>query len=105
MSPPCTGNDFPGSGNPIVLLQDNGEFSTLAHMTTGPNDLVDCSDMVLQGVQIGTVGNVGTTSAPHLHYSSLNTPSPEDPGARSFPMYSTTSNSHRQGSALEGSST
>ena len=87
MSPPCTGNDFPGSGNPIVLLHDNGEFSTLAHMTTGPNDLVDCSDMVLQGVQIGTVGNVGTTTAPHLHYSPLNTPSPEDPGARSFPMY------------------
>ena len=76
-----------GSRNQIVLLQDNGEFSTLAHMTTGSNDLVDCSDMVLQGVQIGSVGNVGTTTAPHLHYSSLNTPSPEDPGARSFPMY------------------
>jgi len=87
MSPPCIGNDFPGSGNQIVLLHDNGEFSTLAHMTTGSNDLVDCSDMVLQGAQVGAVGNVGTTTAPHLHYSSLNTSSPEDPGARSFPMY------------------
>lgn len=83
----CDGNEFPGSGNQIVLVHGNGEFTTMAHMTTGSNSLWSCDDSILQGWQLGNVGNVGTSGAPHLHYSSLNTPSPEDGGARSFPMY------------------
>ncbi len=59
----------------------------MAHMMTGSNDGLSCGDTVQRGDVIGLVGNAGTSSAPHLHYSSLNTPSPEDLGARSFPMY------------------
>ncbi len=86
-SPACDPGTFPGSGNQIVLIHGNGEFTTMAHMTTGSNSFLSCDDSVLQGWQIGNVGNVGTSGAPHLHYSSLNTPSPEDGGALSFPMY------------------
>jgi len=86
-SPPCDPGEFPGSGNQIVLVHGNGEFTTMAHMTTGSNSFLSCDDALFQGSQIGNVGNVGTSGAPHLHYSSLNTPSPEDPGAQSFPMY------------------
>ena len=87
LSAPCDPGEYDGSGNQIVLIHGNSEFTTMAHMTTGSNDFLSCNDAVLQGSQIGNVGNVGTSGAPHLHYSSLNTPSPEDSGAQSFPMY------------------
>src|SRR5262245_33233671 len=85
-----TGNPvipFPGSGNQIVLLHPNNEFSTYAHTMSGSNDHLTCGQMVKQGDVIGNIGMSGTGSNPHLHFSTLTTPGPEAQIAENFPMY------------------
>jgi hypothetical protein len=77
---------FPGSGNQVVLLHDNGEYSTYAHLLS--TDL-SCGDTVARGDVIGIVGNSGTSGAPHLHFSTMDDLSPEALGVGNFPVYTT----------------
>jgi len=55
-----------GYGNFIVIVHCDTQYSTLyAHL----NDiLVDEGDYIRKGQHISTVGNTGTSLAPHLHY-------------------------------------
>jgi hypothetical protein len=84
---PCALNQFPGSGNQVVLLHPNGEYSTYAHMMQGSNDDLDCGDFVAQGDEIGKIGMTGTGSNPHNHFSTLTTPGPEAQEAENYPIY------------------
>ncbi len=86
-SDPCPPGGFPGSGNQVVLLHDNGEFTTFAHMMQGSNDHISCGMRVLRGETIGAIGMSGSGSNPHLHFSALYTPGPEAFIAEGPPMY------------------
>ena len=79
--------NFPGSGNQVVLLHPNGEFSTYAHMMQGSNDHLACDQFVSQGDVLGNMGMTGTGSNPHMHFSELTTPGPEASIAENTPRY------------------
>ncbi len=79
--------NFPGSGNQVVLLHTNGEFSTYAHMMQGSNDHLTCDQFVNQGDVLGNMGMTGTGSNPHEHFSALTTPGPEALIAENTPLY------------------
>ncbi len=87
MTDPCAPGAFPGSGNQIVLLHPNGEFSTYAHMMMGSNNHLFCGDQVDRGDVIGMMGMTGTGSNPHMHFSTLSTPGPEAFISENFPIY------------------
>lgn len=54
-----------GLGNYVVI--DHGEFHTLyAHMTDGPT--LEVGNVVQAGDIVGTVGNTGRSTGPHLHF-------------------------------------
>ncbi len=57
-----------GYGNNIVIDHGFGYETRYAHMD---EIHVKKGDKVLKGEQIGTVGNTGTSTAPHLHYEVL----------------------------------
>jgi len=57
-------NDF-GYGNVLVLDHGNGWQSLYAHLNSMN---VECGGSVAQGAVIGTVGNTGNSSGPHLHF-------------------------------------
>jgi hypothetical protein len=78
---------IPGSGNSMVISHDNGEHTGYAHMMTGSNDFLACGVMVQRGDQIGVVGNSGNSTAPHIHFGTLDTAGPEDFGNHGFPTY------------------
>jgi cysteine-rich repeat protein len=90
-STPACGNPggFPGGGNMVVLGHNNGEFSFYAHMITGSNDDTDCNETKSQGQMIGSVGNSGSSSGPHIHFHNLPNQNPDDPGSQSVPVYFT----------------
>jgi len=63
------------TGNSLVLDHGNGEFSLLAHLQ--PRSLrFRVGDRVSQGSVVGSCGNSGNTSEPHLHYHLQNGPQP-----------------------------
>ncbi|WP_053002322.1 M23 family metallopeptidase [Kordia jejudonensis] len=59
-------SDQPG-GNYIQIDHINGETSILAHLKKG-SIIVAEGDFVVQGQEIGQVGNSGASDTPHLHY-------------------------------------
>ena len=65
----CDGAEIPVAGNSVFIQHANGEISMVAHVIPGSNDHLSCGDPVLQGEQIGQVGNSGNSTDPHLHYS------------------------------------
>lgn len=54
-------------GNHVVIDHGNGEFSLFAHLQTG-SVAVATGEAVEPGTPVGTCGNSGNSSEPHLHY-------------------------------------
>ncbi len=54
-----------GYGNFIKLQHDNGEITCYGHLK---EILVSEGDRVVQGDEIGLMGNTGISSGPHLHF-------------------------------------
>jgi murein DD-endopeptidase MepM/ murein hydrolase activator NlpD len=61
------------AGNHVVIDHGQKEFSFLAHLQKG-SVRVKVGDKVEPGATIGTCGNSGNTSKPHLHYHLQNSP-------------------------------
>ena len=57
--------NFFGYGNEVVIDHGFGYKTRYAHMQ---NIDVKKGDVVSRGQQIGTVGNTGSSTGPHLHY-------------------------------------
>lgn len=54
-------------GNHVILDHENGEFSFLAHLKQGSVQ-VKLGDRIEAGTLLGTCGNSGNSSEPHLHF-------------------------------------
>ena len=61
------------AGNYVVIDHGNNEFSMLAHLKPG-SIVFKKGDLVVAGDIIGSVGNTGNSTEPHLHYHLQNTP-------------------------------
>ena len=60
------------AGNYVVIDHGNNEFSMLAHLKNG-SIVFNKGDLVVAGDIIGSVGNTGNSTEPHLHYHLQNT--------------------------------
>ncbi len=60
-------------GNYIIIDHLNGEYSFLAHFKKGGIGVV-VGDTVVQGQEVGKLGNSGNSTGTHLHYHLQNTP-------------------------------
>jgi murein DD-endopeptidase MepM/ murein hydrolase activator NlpD len=65
------------AGNHVVIDHGQKEFSFLAHLQKG-SVRVKVGDKIEAGATIGTCGNSGNTSMPHLHYHLQNSPVLDD---------------------------
>lgn len=61
-------------GNYVVIDHENGEFSEYDHLAEN-SITVKAGDRVRQGQVIGSVGNTGYSSVPHLHLQLMDGPS------------------------------
>jgi hypothetical protein len=61
-------------GNHIVLDLGDGVYAFYAHMQKG-SVAVNVGDRVKRGQVLGKLGNTGNTSAPHLHFHLMESPS------------------------------
>ena len=61
-------------GNHVVIDHGNGFYSFYAHLKPGSVEVV-VGDRVQTGDQLGLLGNTGNTSAPHLHFHVMSSPS------------------------------
>ena len=61
----ATGYDAKGYGNYVIIKHNHGIYTRYAHMST---IRVQKGDQVSQGDVIGTIGNTGNSTGPHLHY-------------------------------------
>jgi hypothetical protein len=66
-------DQFPG--NHVVQDLGGGNYALYAHMKTGTVK-VKPGDRLTPGQVIGSVGNTGNSTAPHLHFHVMNTPDP-----------------------------
>jgi len=57
----------PGGGNKVLIDHGNGEIGFYGHMKQG-TVLVTVGQVVAKNQQIGSVGNTGSSSGPHLHF-------------------------------------
>ena len=62
-------------GNSVVIDFGDGLYGFYAHMQKG-SVRVEVGDEVKQGDVLGLLGNSGNTSAPHLHFHLMDSPSP-----------------------------
>ncbi len=62
-------------GNHVVLDLGNGVFAFYAHMQKG-SVRVASGERLKRGQVLGRLGNTGNTSAPHLHFQLMESPSP-----------------------------
>ncbi len=76
---------FPGLAGNYVIVEDaaTGHFVGLAHLREG-SVAVSAGEAVRAGVQIGTCGNSGNSTQPHLHIQAMDGPDPES--ARGVPL-------------------
>lgn len=68
----CVGFPRPCCGNHVVLAHANGLVTFYCHLMEG-SVLVSVGDYVTAGEQLGSMGNAGCSSGPHLHFE------PQDP--------------------------
>lgn len=61
-------------GNHVVIDHGNGFYSFYAHLKPGSVE-VEVGDRVQTGDQLGLLGNTGNSSAPHLHFHVMSSPS------------------------------
>jgi murein DD-endopeptidase MepM/ murein hydrolase activator NlpD len=61
-------------GNHVVLDIGGGRFAFYAHLQKNSVN-VHAGDRVKKGAVLGMLGNSGNTSAPHLHFHIVNSPS------------------------------
>jgi murein DD-endopeptidase MepM/ murein hydrolase activator NlpD len=62
-------------GNHVVQDLGDGNYALYAHIKTG-SIKVKPGDRLSAGQVIGSVGNTGNTTAPHLHFHVMSTPDP-----------------------------
>jgi hypothetical protein len=72
--PPDVGADTAG-GNHVVVDLGGGRFAFYAHLKPG-SLRVEAGDRVGRGRVLGLLGNSGNSTAPHLHFHVMDTPSP-----------------------------
>jgi len=60
-------NEAQPAGNTVTIQHPNGEFSTIAHLKNG-SVKVKVGDTVTAGQLIGTCGNSGNSTEPHIHF-------------------------------------
>jgi hypothetical protein len=61
-------------GNAVIVDIGGGRFAAYAHLIPG-SVTVRIGDRVKQGQRLGSVGNSGSSSAPHLHFQIVDRPS------------------------------
>lgn len=61
-------------GNHVIIDHGNGLYSFYAHLQPGSVQ-VEVGDKVKTGDQLGLLGNTGNSSAPHLHFHIMSSPS------------------------------
>ena len=61
-------------GNHVIIDHGNGFYSFYAHLKPGSVE-VEIGDRVQSGDQLGLLGNTGNSSAPHLHFHVMSSPS------------------------------
>lgn len=57
-----------GVGNAIIINHHNGEYSLLCHLKYNSIQ-VKVGDIIKRGETIGSCGNTGNTSEPHIHFN------------------------------------
>jgi hypothetical protein len=62
-------------GNAVVVDMGRSRFALYAHLQAGSIRVKE-GDTVARGAVLGLVGNSGNTSAPHLHFHVMDSPSP-----------------------------
>lgn len=68
---PGTGYDPNGYGDYVYIEHPDGTYTLYGHLDS---TTVQDGQTVAQGQQIGTLGNTGSSSGPHLHFEISNTP-------------------------------
>jgi hypothetical protein len=63
------------AGNHVVEDLGDGNYALYAHIQTG-TVRVKPGDRITTGQVVGSVGNTGNSSAPHLHFHVMSTPDP-----------------------------
>ena len=69
------GDQVPSFGNLVLIKHPGGWVTAYAHMG---RILVKNRDQVVQGQQIGVVGQTGQVDRPQLHFEIRYAPSPKD---------------------------
>lgn len=77
-------NPAQAAGNYVLIDHDNGEYSLLAHFKQG-SVTVQVGDEVEAGQLLGSCGNSGNSSEPHIHYHLQNSPVPLE--GESLPIF------------------
>ncbi|RLV68209.1 Secreted peptidase [Streptomyces sp. CBMAI 2042] len=70
-------------GNHVILDLGDGTFALYAHLQRGSLQ-VKAGDTVRAGQRLGSVGNSGNTTEPHLHFQLMDGPDPDS--ARGIPF-------------------
>lgn len=71
-------------GNHVIVEHDDGTFAAYAHLRRGSAG-VRAGQRILEGQQLGQVGNTGNTSEPHLHIQLMDRAHPTS--AAGVPMH------------------
>jgi hypothetical protein len=74
---PGSMNPYSALGNAVIIKHREHEVSILAHFKKGSIQ-VNFGDRVKRGQVLGSCGNSGNSSEPHLHYHLQNTPIVQD---------------------------
>ena len=76
LPPPASITLATADGNHLVIDIGHGLYAFYAHLQKGAIGVkVKIGDRVIRGQSIGTLGNSGNSSAPHLHFHLMDSPS------------------------------